>query len=106
MMKSIREEIVAQYLSGAGTYRELAARYGIKKSTVHYWVSRARRDKEGADASVLSREPEQQDQSIEVRHLKEELRRSELHNKLLNAMIDIAEEQLGVDIRKKPGSRQ
>lgn len=42
----------------------------------------------------------------DVKQLQEELRKARLHNKLLNAMIDIAEEQLNVDIRKKSGTKR
>ena len=42
----------------------------------------------------------------DVQQLQEELRKARLHNKLLNAMIDIAEEQLNIDIRKKSGTRR
>ena len=42
----------------------------------------------------------------DVKKLQEELRKAKLHNKLLNAIIDIAEEQLKIDIRKKSGIKQ
>ena len=42
----------------------------------------------------------------DVKQLQEELRKAKLHNKLLNAIIDIAEEQLKIDIRKKSGTKQ
>jgi hypothetical protein len=44
--------------------------------------------------------------SKDVKQLQQELRKAQLHNKLLNAMIDIAEEQLHIDIRKKSGTKQ
>lgn len=37
----------------------------------------------------------------EVKHLQLELRKAQLHNKLINKMIDIADEQLKTEIRKK-----
>jgi hypothetical protein len=43
---------------------------------------------------------------VEVRRLQKELEEARLYNDLLNTMIDIAEEQLGVDIRKKRGAKQ
>ena len=42
----------------------------------------------------------------EVKQLQAALRKAELHNKLLNAIIDIAEEQLKIDIRKKSGAKR
>ena len=101
-------------MEGGGTYRELQYRYGVKKSTLQRWVSgvtepigkakAGEHEKAGGDEKTMA---EIHAEAIaENKRLKEELRRSDIHNKLLNAMIDIAEDRLGVDIRKKPGSRQ
>ena len=96
--EEIREGIVAEYLTGKTTYRELSEKYRYSLGTIHRWVKEAVRkrpvDSGGGD-------PEE-----EIKRLRAELRRSELHNKLLNAMIDIAEGDLGVSIRKKRGPRQ
>ena len=48
----------------------------------------------------------QEELPADVKQLQEELRKAKLHNKLLNAIIDIAEEQLKIDIRKKSGTKQ
>lgn len=104
----LKEEAVAAYLEGVWSYRGLAYRYGVNKSTVQRWV------KEVTETIGMQKRVEEE-KPISVRHaeavaenkrLKEELRRAELHNKLLNSMIDIAEDRLGVDIRKKPGSKR
>ena len=109
-----REEIVSEYLSGDSSYREMEARYGVSSSTLQRWVKAAgltvgerdgaiggfREGDPGADGGAVP------DLAAEVKRLRGELHRSELHNKLLNAMIDIAEEQLEVPIRKKHGARQ
>lgn len=39
-------------------------------------------------------------QECDVKALREELRKAKLYNELLNTMIDIAEDQLKIDIRK------
>jgi uridine kinase len=44
--------------------------------------------------------------SNDVKLLQQELRKVQLHNKFLNAVIDIAEEQLHIDIRKKAGTKR
>ena len=44
--------------------------------------------------------------SGDVRRLQKELEEARLYNKLLNAMIDIAEEQFEIPIRKKPGAKR
>jgi hypothetical protein len=42
----------------------------------------------------------------EVKELQRQLDEARLHNKLLTAMIDIAEDELGIPIRKKRGAKQ
>ena len=101
-------------MEGGGTYRELQFRYGVNKSTLQRWV-RGVTNRIGAEKASADEKAGEQERLIAQSHteaiaenkrLKEELRRAEIHNKLLNAMIDIAEDRLGVDIRKKPGSKQ
>jgi transposase len=44
--------------------------------------------------------------SKEVQRLKKELATAQLHAKLLNTIVDLAEEQLNIDIRKKSGTKR
>jgi hypothetical protein len=48
----------------------------------------------------------QESGSDELSALKAQLRQEQLKNELLNNMIDIASKELGIDIRKKSGTRQ
>jgi transposase-like protein len=112
-MEKKREEIVAEYLAGEESYRELETRYGISTSTLQRWVQAGvRQTREGGETITGGVERTEEGVSdasqpwSELKRLRSELRRAELHNKLLNAMIDIAEDQMGVKIRKKPGARQ
>lgn len=45
-------------------------------------------------------------ETADVRQLRKELEEARLYNELLNAMIDIAEEQFEIPIRKKSGAKQ
>lgn len=102
-----KEAIVAEYLSGDISYRGIKAKYGVSPSTVYLWVSKfqgklLRKPKPKPEAKTNTAEPLPTD----IKVLQEELRKAKLHNELLNAMIDIAEDQLKIDIRKKSGARQ
>jgi transposase-like protein len=108
--KRTRKEIVGEYLAGGKTYRELAAESGINFRTINRWVladGRKRRiTRSGIEAASAGVPGVEYGLPREVGRLQSELRKAQLHNKLLNAMIDIAEEQMGVSIRKKPGSKR
>lgn len=101
-----REEIVAEYLAGEVTYREMETRYGISSSTMQRWVKEWGTGSKTEESEGLVIEEGDEGAGSEIKRLRSELRRAELHNKLLNAMIDIAEEQMGIKIRKKPGAGQ
>jgi transposase-like protein len=113
----VKGVIIAEYLRGDVSLRELAARYGIGHSTISRWVRAGGRETAavvgGSSSSSSSssndedrREEEDEDLAAEVKRLRKELRDAELHNKFLNAMIDIAEEQFEIPIRKKSGPKQ
>lgn len=109
MKKSIQEQesIISEYLLGNTTYRKLGDKYGVDFRTLHGWVSKfqgkpMRKEKPQKQEKQLIEEPLPSD----IKQLQEELRKARLHNKLLNTMIDIAEEQLKVDIRKKSGTKR
>jgi len=46
------------------------------------------------------------EQEIKIKKLEEELKRAQFRTKALNTMIDIAERELKIDIRKKSGTKR
>jgi transposase-like protein len=108
--QKIRIEVVAEYLVGGVSYRELGRRYGLGAATIHKWV-RDHKSGKGAEQEAIERvaglkETGEGNMPDDVGRLKRELREARLHAKLLEAMIDIAEEQTGIVIRKKSGAKQ
>lgn len=93
--------MVAEYLAGEMSYREMEERYGVSSSTLQRWVKAG-----GAERKAEAEEGAVEDPATEVKRLRGELRKAELHAKLLNAMIDIAEERFEIPIRKKRGARR
>ena len=106
--QTTKEAIIAEYLAGGTSFRKLSAKYGIKHQTIHQWVQTFQgRRKKKIEVNHLNGRPKKTEPSVsDVKKLQQELIKVQLHNNLLNAMIDIAEEQLGVPIRKKSGAKQ
>ena len=98
--------IITEYLTGALSYRELERKHGINHKTIHHWVMK----NEGRTPIKSSKEIEKDlsESSVpsDIKELQKQLRKAQLENKLLNAIIDIAEEQLNIDIRKKSGTKR
>lgn len=110
MEVKLRETVVAEYLAGGATLRELSRRHGLSVSKVHRWVKRQRRSESEEKTAIkrversLRKDPGQM--PVEVEKLQRELEEARLYARLLNTMIDIAEDEMGIDIRKKHGARR
>ena len=111
-----KQEIIDEYLLSGLSYRELEKKYGVSRPTINRWVldyqgiarSRAIYVKgvilQPMKAEALTEK--KNDQPAEILELQRQLAQEKLRNKLLTAMIDIAEEELKIPIRKKYGTRQ
>ncbi len=84
------------------SYRTLAKKYKLSVAHIHRTMKKQER------LSALKQAAEQPDENLpdDISLLKAELRKAKLNITLLNNVIDIASEELGVDIRKKSGTRQ
>lgn len=109
-----KEAIIAEYLAGGISYRRLGEKYGIDYRIINYWVrSYQGKNKKNSKKKATAKRAALQttDAAVplslaEVEQLQKELRTAQLHNVLLNAMIDTAEQQFKISIRKKSGTRQ
>lgn len=91
------------YVKGE-SYRTLGKRYGVSIGTVHNMLKKARQDDPMLPEPVAAKD--ESPMPDEVRALKEALRVERLKNELLNAVIDVSSKELGIDLRKKHGTRQ
>lgn len=103
-----KEAIIAEYLMGEITFRKLAEKHKVDYRIIHSWVRKFRGISLKKAKSIKKKNQKIQEESLptDVKQLQEALRKAELHNKLLNAIIDIAEDQLKIDIRKKSGTKR
>lgn len=94
---------------------QLKAKYGIKgKSAILNWIRKFASIQEAPMSKIkrettVSSEAESQELArlrAENERLKKELAHEQLHVKVLDAMIDIAEQELKIPVRKKPGAKQ
>lgn len=90
--------------------REMERKHGVNFRTIHRWVKECERlkgpEEEAKWKTRRALVVKDSEQTADVRQLRKELEEARLYNKLLNAMIDIAEDQMGIDIRKKRGAGQ
>lgn len=102
-----QEAIVADYLLGKATYRQLGKKYDVDFRIIHSWVMKFQgTQKQELKPSQKSPQIQPEKPSSEVLALSESLRLEKLRTSLLNAIIDIAEKDLNISIRKKFGTKQ
>jgi len=111
---SLKRKIAKSYLSGEASYAILAEENGLRdKTVVKEFVKWYRRKlelepnfEEGIEVSENSNNLSEEALKAQVKELEKRLKRSELKTEMLETMIDIAEEEFNLEIRKKSGAKQ
>jgi len=120
---NIREQAITEYLTKGTGYRKLAVKYGVSRTTICNWVQihqgihnippTEKQQKYylsgmNSKPANLSEEAFKNQQELEqkIALLEKQLAWEKLRADALDIMINIAEKQLDIDIRKKPGSQQ
>jgi transposase-like protein len=119
----LKDQIIQEYLNTGCGYRKLQAKYGIGRTTICKWVQvyqgvhnlqptdlqqkhyinpMAKKAKE--DQAATSENEAALLQKIAV--LEKQLAHQELRAEVLDTLINVAEKQLNISIRKKPGTQQ
>lgn len=111
-----KRKIALEYLSGRFSYAVAAEEYGLKDKAVVRefvrWYLRNNELSEVNESIPMSKKAKSASNPIDasmekrIKELEEQLRLSQLKVELLETMIDIAEDQLHIDIRKKSGSQR
>ena len=98
MNKIEGKKIAKDYFIGGLSFRSLAFKYGISCTQAH-WIVKSQKP-------IYPEKPTEEELPDDVAMLKAMLRRERLKNELLNNIIDIADKELGTNIRKKSGTRR
>lgn len=96
------------YLTSDLSYSQVAKKYELNSSGVVRWFVKWYQSHHGTELSISNSSPPQQATSppVEVKELEKQLANANLKIAALEIMIEIAEKDLGIDIRKKPGTKQ
>ena len=118
----IKNEAVREYLEEGKSYRELSKKYGVNRTTLNKWVlvhqgihnlSRCHKQvsydlqqKTLGKKSKQSVKEHQSELEKKIDVLEKQLEWEKLRTKALDTLITVAERELNIDIRKKPGTKQ
>lgn len=119
----IKDQIIQEYLNTGCGFRKLAVKYGISRTTICKWVLIHQgvhnlpftQNQQSYSTSSMNSSPKKatnQDQQTneallqKVASLEKQLEHQQLRAEVLDTLINVAEKQLNISIRKKPGTQQ
>lgn len=102
-----RKSIVFSYLCGNLSQADCARTHHISRATLNLWLRQHRLadEKKKTENVALRPDNEKSTASERIRKLEQALADAELKNLALETLINVAERELGIDIRKKSGSK-
>lgn len=115
--KALKRKVAQEYLAGKFSYAVAAEIYGLPtRDVAKEFVRWYRKNHDIDNMSKKSTSPEVPLQSkgsksnsasfSELEQIQQELEAAKLKIAALEAMIDVAEQELAIDIRKKSGTKQ
>lgn len=115
----LKLKVVQEYLTTGQGIKELMAKYNIEGvNTIGKWVkkysssqpdeAKIERDRIMSKANQKPSEKSKKQLELEAKiaALEKELSHEKLRSEALSTLIEVAEKELKVDIRKKPGAKQ
>jgi transposase-like protein len=117
----LKDQIIQEYLTQGCGFRKLAAKYGISRTTICNWVQVYQgihnlpptQNQESYSKSSMSSSPkkstgQQTNEELlqKIAALEKQLEDQQLKVVVLDTLITVAEKQLNISIRKKPGTQQ
>jgi transposase-like protein len=91
-------QIILEVEKGELTYREAQRKYGIQgRSTVLVWLRKHGSLEWQNDNPMKGKQSPQ----AQIRELEKKVKRLQMQNDILNTAVEVADKQLGTDIRKK-----
>ena len=108
-------QIVQEYLTTDISQSELKKKYNYGgNSNIYRWMRKFDVSKPDTEAINLNRvmsqemesNPRERELELKISKLEDELQREKFKALALNTLIDVAESDLNIEIRKKPGAKR
>jgi transposase len=111
----VQFQIVQEYLNTSATQKELKEKYNFRgNNNINHWMrkfdlsnlSEEQIELHQTMAKEIEKTSLEQELELKIKKLEADLKLEQLRTKALSTMIDIAERELKVDIRKKAGAKR
>ena len=104
--ESLKLAVISEYKNGLISKSALARKYGINSSyTITNWI-RKLEDEEQLSPAMDYSKSDKKDLIKRIKELERKLEDEQIRSLGYSKMIDIAEDQLNISIRKKPDTKQ
>lgn len=120
--KELRDALLRAYFTGSESGASLAKRFGVKPGTVNGWITRYKNQYLGLRRSLNNnpifeeepkntltmpeKKPDVSELEELIRQLRQELAQERMRSTCFEKMIEIAERDLNIPIRKNSGAKQ
>lgn len=108
-------KVVQEYLNTDAGFMEVKQKYGLKSNkSIPDWIRKfglktpvqSQNELQNAMKEQIQRTPLERELELKVKKLEQELEHERLRTRALNMMIDIAERDLKIKVRKNSGAKQ
>ena len=108
---SLARKVAMEYIEGDQSQRQLAKKYNTTNQHVNRWVkqySSELAEKEEINITPMTEQEQKDLETLKKQNgaLKTSLEHERMKNFALETMIDLAKEDLGIDLRKNSGAKQ
>lgn len=120
--KELRDALLTAYFTGHESGAAIAKRFGVNPGTVSVWITRYKNqyiqlrphptnnpifEEELQNTANMPKEkPSRAELELRINQLEEQLEEERMRSTCLDKMIEIAERDLKISIRKKSGAKQ
>lgn len=102
--EDLRKQIVSSIENGEKSIRSASREYGVYTTTVYRWLNKYSRHLQSSPVMVVQMESESyknKEYEKRIRELEAALGRKQLELDYLNKLLEIGQEELGIDLKKK-----
>jgi transposase-like protein len=109
--RTFKLKVVKEFMEGDQSLRQIARQFGISTSAVSIWFNKYSSDLTEKEKIINVSMTEEEQSAFDalqkqMEGLQKKLDYEQMKNFALETMIDLAKEELGVDIRKNSGAKQ
>lgn len=107
---AFKKKVAQEYVNGDRSYGQLSVQYGVRRDTLCRWVKQFYGELSSIQPTQADMTEAEQKELEALKKQNEELKKkleyADMKATALEILIDVAEKQLGIDIKKKAGTKR